>query len=81
MFRNLETVTCRAPCGALHYRALHGDLHGAPKPPWRPPRSSMTLHGDLDGAPWRPKSRKITEKKGKINEENGKVGKKMDKWK
>ena len=51
--------------GVLHYRALHGNLHGAP---WRPPRSSMKAstepHGppwtsmeastDLHGTPWRP---------------------------
>ena len=46
-------TTSRTTGGILHYRALHGDLHG---PPWRSVEVRlMELRGDLHGGlhgPW-----------------------------
>ena len=58
-----------ATSGVLHYRALHGELHGAPwiSPwrsvgvsmevrggPWRSVEVSMEASTELHGPPWRP---------------------------
>ena len=44
--RKQNVTAIRRTSGVLHYRALHGDIHGAP---W----SSMSLHGGRWRPPWR----------------------------